>query len=170
MLHGLPSNRRTALCELEKASRQFPEDNEGLGIAIEDALMESHVHLEKMGGGRPDVVVDKAGFRNAMPPTTTTTTMMTATATPLLFPLLTLAPYPLHHHHHHTPSHTPSPRPPITSAGFYEVKEVTNDITCIPDLLVWGGVGTRMDIQVETYLQNWTDLIRSRGVSFTGKR
>ena len=36
------------------------------------------------------------------------------------------------------------------SAGFEEVKEVTNEIQYLPDLLVWGGVGTRMDIQVMT--------------------
>lgn len=33
-------------------------------------------------------------------------------------------------------------------AGFREVKEVTNEVQFLPDLLVWGGVGTRMDMEV----------------------
>lgn len=28
------------------------------------------------------------------------------------------------------------------------MKEVTNEVQFLPDLLVWGGVGTRMDMEV----------------------
>ncbi len=55
------------------------------------------------------------------------------------------------------------------TAGFVTVKEVTNDILCVPDLLVWGGVGTRMDIQVEEFLRRWRPMITSRGNEFNAR-
>lgn len=48
------------------------------------------------------------------------------------------------------------------------VKEVTQDLSCVPDLLVWGGEGTRMDMQVGEFLQKWRPMILSRGVEFKG--
>lgn len=36
----------------------------------------------------------------------------------------------------------------VVSAGFRTVKEVTSELQHLPDLLVWGGIGTRMDAQV----------------------
>lgn len=54
------------------------------------------------------------------------------------------------------------------SAGFMEVKEVTQDLACVPDLLVWGGVGTRMDMPVAEFLRRWRPMILSRGVEFKG--
>ena len=48
-------------------------------------------------------------------------------------------------------------------AGFVVVKEVTNDVLCIPDLLVWGGVGTRMDMKVEDFLRKWRQMIVEGG-------
>jgi hypothetical protein len=55
------------------------------------------------------------------------------------------------------------------SAGFKVVKEVTNEIGCLGDLLVWGGVGTRMDMQVDEFLRRWGPMIRSRGEEFGGR-
>jgi len=52
------------------------------------------------------------------------------------------------------------------TAGFVAVKEVTNEIGCVPDLLVWGGIGTRMDMPVEDYLRRWRSVIVSRGEDF----
>jgi len=52
------------------------------------------------------------------------------------------------------------------TAGFVAVKEVTNEIGCVPDLLVWGGIGTRMDMPVEDYLRRWRSVIVSRGEEF----
>lgn len=56
------------------------------------------------------------------------------------------------------------------TAGFVAVKEVTNDISCVPDLLVWGGVGTRMDMPVEDYLRRWRSVIVTRGEEFIAAR
>ncbi|TFJ85999.1 hypothetical protein NSK_002819 [Nannochloropsis salina CCMP1776] len=56
------------------------------------------------------------------------------------------------------------------TAGFVSVKEVTNDLRCVPDLLVWGGVGTRMDMSVEEYLRRWRTVIVSRGEEFLNRR
>ncbi|KAM3573768.1 hypothetical protein VYU27_004270 [Nannochloropsis oceanica] len=56
------------------------------------------------------------------------------------------------------------------TAGFVVVKEVTNDISCVPDLLVWGGIGTRMDMPVEDYLRRWRSVIVTRGEEFMAAR
>jgi hypothetical protein len=48
--------------------------------------------------------------------------------------------------------------------GFMPVREVgDNGLRDLPDLLVWGGAGTRMDADVETLLTRWTRALR-RGV------
>ena len=60
--------------------------------------------------------------------------------------------------------HSPIPN----SAGFVEVKEVTQALACVPDLLVWGGEGTRMDMPVAEFLRRWRPMILSRGVEFKG--
>lgn len=47
--------------------------------------------------------------------------------------------------------------------GFKRVRSVgDNGLRDIPDLLVWGGVGTRMDADVESMLRKWTPAFRSR--------
>lgn len=63
-----------------------------------------------------------------------------------------------------TSTHSPIPN----SAGFVEVKEVTQALACVPDLLVWGGEGTRMDMPVAEFLRRWRPMILSRGVEFKG--
>ena len=40
--------------------------------------------------------------------------------------------------------------------GFVVVKEVTGKLSDLPDMLVWGGVGTRMNADIEQQLQRWT--------------
>jgi hypothetical protein len=48
--------------------------------------------------------------------------------------------------------------------GFTPVREVgDNGLRDLPDLLVWGGAGTRMDADVEALLTRWTRALR-RGV------
>ena len=49
--------------ELDRASRQFPDNSEGLGIAIEDALAEADVHIGKLWG--PGTAADAAGKPDA---------------------------------------------------------------------------------------------------------
>jgi hypothetical protein len=34
----------------------------------------------------------------------------------------------------------------------------------LPDMLVWGGAGTRMDADVYEMLQKWTPIIRNRSI------
>jgi hypothetical protein len=36
----------------------------------------------------------------------------------------------------------------------------TNGLRDLPDLLVWGGAGTRMDADVDTLLRRWTRAVR----------
>jgi hypothetical protein len=49
--------------------------------------------------------------------------------------------------------------------GFTPVREVgSNGLRDLPDLLVWGGAGTRMDADVDTLLLRWTRAVR-RGAS-----
>lgn len=43
--------------------------------------------------------------------------------------------------------------------GFYVVKEVTGKLSDLPDMLVWGGIGTRMDADLEKELRRWTPAI-----------
>lgn len=45
---------------------------------------------------------------------------------------------------------------------------MTQELACVPDLLVWGGEGTRMDMQVADFLRRWRPMILSRGVEFKG--
>jgi hypothetical protein len=35
----------------------------------------------------------------------------------------------------------------------------------VPDMLVWGGAGTRMDANVYEMLERWTPIIRNRNLS-----
>jgi hypothetical protein len=42
-----------------------------------------------------------------------------------------------------------------------------NGLRDLPDLLVWGGAGTRMDADVDTLLTRWTRAVR-RGVGRSG--
>ena len=45
--------------------------------------------------------------------------------------------------------------------GFMPVREVGDSgLRDIPDLLVWGGVGQRMDASIEELLRRWTSAIR----------
>ena len=45
--------------------------------------------------------------------------------------------------------------------GFTPVREVGDSgLRDIPDLLVWGGVGQRMDADIEELLRRWTYAIR----------
>ena len=52
--------------------------------------------------------------------------------------------------------------------GFAPVREVTGgSLSDLPHMLVWGGVGTRMDADIEDTLRRWTGAIRrtNRSVS-----
>ena len=46
-------------------------------------------------------------------------------------------------------------------AGFKVVREVSQDsLSSFGDLVVWGGEGTRMDVNIESFLELWTPRIR----------
>jgi len=45
--------------------------------------------------------------------------------------------------------------------GFREVREVTDDIFCVPDRLLWGGIGTLMEVDVEECMAEHTAEVRS---------
>ena len=48
-----------------------------------------------------------------------------------------------------------------TRLGFESVREVgDNGLSDFPDLLVWGGVGTRMNAHIETLLLRWSAALR----------
>lgn len=50
-----------------------------------------------------------------------------------------------------------------TFFGFEFVKEVgTNGLADLPDQVAWGGVGTRMDADVEAMLDKWTPALRKK--------
>ena len=40
--------------------------------------------------------------------------------------------------------------------GFKVVRELTGKLRDFPDMVVWGGVGTRMDGNLRSILQKWT--------------
>ncbi|CAM9148576.1 unnamed protein product [Chrysoparadoxa australica] len=46
--------------------------------------------------------------------------------------------------------------------GFQEVREVTDDISSVPDRLVWGGCGLLMEAPIDVYMKRWTTLIRAQ--------
>lgn len=47
--------------------------------------------------------------------------------------------------------------------GFVAVREVGgNGLPDLPHQLVWGGVGTRMDADIGSFLQRWSGPIRNR--------
>ncbi|GAQ83448.1 hypothetical protein KFL_001480170 [Klebsormidium nitens] len=50
--------------------------------------------------------------------------------------------------------------------GFTKVHEVTGGLSDIPHMLVWGGLGTRMDADIETILRKWSKRF-ARGSSGT---
>ena len=47
-------------------------------------------------------------------------------------------------------------------AGFEIIREVSQgSLVSLPDLIVWGGEGTRMDVNIEKFLKLWTPRIRT---------
>jgi hypothetical protein len=52
--------RRTAIKELDLMARQFPDNDEGLGISIEDALVDCGILVKNLVGGEEEAVRDKA--------------------------------------------------------------------------------------------------------------
>jgi hypothetical protein len=49
--------------------------------------------------------------------------------------------------------------------GFIPIRQVTGGkVSDLPDMLVWGGAGTRMDANVYEMLEKWTPIIRNRSV------
>ena len=50
--------------------------------------------------------------------------------------------------------------------GFNPIRIVTGGkLSDLPDMLVWGGAGTRMDANVYEMLERWTPIIRTRSIS-----
>jgi len=50
--------------------------------------------------------------------------------------------------------------------GFVPIRHVTGGkLSDLPDMLVWGGVGTRMNANVYEMLERWTPIIRKRNMS-----
>jgi hypothetical protein len=45
--------------------------------------------------------------------------------------------------------------------GFRAVREVTDDISCVPDRLLWGGIGTLMEVDMEECMEKHTAEVRS---------
>jgi len=45
--------------------------------------------------------------------------------------------------------------------GFRAVREVTDDISCVPDRLLWGGIGTLMEVDMELCMEKHTAEVRS---------
>ena len=45
--------------------------------------------------------------------------------------------------------------------GFRAVREVTDDITCVPDRMLWGGIGTLMEVDMAECLEKHTSELRS---------
>lgn len=43
--------------------------------------------------------------------------------------------------------------------GFGVVRVVTGTLRDIPDMLIWGGVGTRMDADIESQLRRWRPVL-----------
>ena len=53
--------------------------------------------------------------------------------------------------------------------GFVPIREVgDNGLRDLPDLLVWGGAGTRMDADVATMVKRWTRAVRRGARSAAG--
>jgi hypothetical protein len=49
--------------------------------------------------------------------------------------------------------------------GFNPIRHVTGGkLSDLPDMLVWGGAGTRMDANVYEMLERWTPIIRNRSI------
>ncbi|CAM9350618.1 unnamed protein product [Choristocarpus tenellus] len=54
-------------------------------------------------------------------------------------------------------------------AGFREVREVGDDLESFKDRLVWGGVGTLMEANVEKFMGRWTPVIHGGATSMGSK-
>jgi hypothetical protein len=46
------------------------------------------------------------------------------------------------------------------SFGFNKLRDVGDDSKSIGDRLLWGAVGTLMELELEPFLQNWTPRLR----------
>ena len=45
--------------------------------------------------------------------------------------------------------------------GFKKVRELTGGLADVPAMMLWGGLGTRMDAQTADMLQRWTPALLS---------
>ena len=45
--------------------------------------------------------------------------------------------------------------------GFRTVRELTGGLADVPAMMLWGGLGTRMDAQTADMLQRWTPALLS---------